>query len=115
MIDPHVHLRDWNQKDKETIGHGLSLYKRAGFSWVFDMPNTNPPLTSEECILKRLEEGEGIGKAYGIRYSVYAGLTSDENQIEAMVKLQNKLFPTHNRIETLSLKQHREHGDNHYR
>ena len=93
MIDPHVHLRDWNQKDKETIGHGLSLYKRAGFSWVFDMPNTNPPLTSEECILKRLEEGEGIGKAYGIRYSVYAGLTSDENQIEAMVKLQNKLFP----------------------
>ena len=93
MIDPHVHLRDWNQKDKETIGHGLSLYKRAGFSWVFDMPNTNPPLTSEECILKRLEEGEGIGKAYGIRYSVYAGLTSDEDQIEAMVKLQNKLFP----------------------
>ena len=25
MIDPHVHLRDWEQKEKETIKHGLKV------------------------------------------------------------------------------------------
>ena len=46
MIDPHVHLRDWNQAKKETLRHGLGVAWRAGLDGVFEMPNTDPPLTS---------------------------------------------------------------------
>ncbi len=46
MIDPHVHLRDWDQAGKETLRHGLSVAWRAGLDGVFEMPNTDPPLTS---------------------------------------------------------------------
>ena len=39
MIDPHVHLRDWNQKDKETVIHGMrvaaSLAKKPAFRIIF--------------------------------------------------------------------------------
>ena len=36
MIDPHVHLRDWEHSRKETLYHGLRTAARAGISGVFD-------------------------------------------------------------------------------
>ena len=47
-IDPHVHLRDGEQNYKETIIHGLQTAKKAGVTQVFDMPNTQKPIRSEE-------------------------------------------------------------------
>ncbi len=95
MIDPHVHLRDWLLSQKETIEHGAELAAEAGFSALFDMPNTNPPLTSEENILFRFKLAEQtlqkIGKS--IFYGIYGGITSDISQIEKSVSLYNEYFP----------------------
>ena len=93
MIDSHVHLRDWNESEKETISHAMKVAALLGFTWLFDMPNTKPPLTEENLIQKRLEEGKSEGEKHGVRYSLYAGLTSDTDQVRRMVLLQKRLFP----------------------
>ena len=101
MIDPHVHFRDFNQKEKETILHGMKTGFHAGFNIFLDMPNTNPPLTERETVLRRLEEGRKAVEAIrseckeaDIHYSVYLGLTDDGREIERMVSLQRELFPS---------------------
>ena len=98
MTDAHVHFRDWNQKNKETVLHGMLTGAKAGFNIFFDMPNTNPPVTSKEAALKRLELGaeaeKQLGKlGYDVHYHTYLGLTSDKNQIREMVMTYNELFP----------------------
>ncbi len=93
MIDPHVHLRDWGQKDKETILHGMSVASKLGFSHLFDMPNTNPPCTDRDTILSRLADGGEASEKTGVSYHLYAGITSDSDQIASMVSLFGELFP----------------------
>lgn len=94
MIDPHVHLRDWKQSDKETIAHGLAVAKKAGFTALFDMPNTDPALTRRDIIVQRLADGlEEAKRIKNISYRVYAGLTKDEDQIKEVVSAYNELFP----------------------
>lgn len=90
MIDPHVHLRDWNQAEKETVAHGLSVAKKCGFTHVFDMPNTNPALTNCETILKRFDLAEGIE---GVTYHLWAGLTAEPKQIAEVVATYRELYP----------------------
>ena len=90
MIDPHVHLRDWNQAEKETVAHGLSVAKKCGFTHVFDMPNTNPALTNRETILKRFDLAEGIE---GVTYHLWAGLTAEPKQIAEVVATYRELYP----------------------
>ena len=93
MIDPHVHLRDWEQKEKESVAHGLKVAKAAGIDRVFDMPNTNPPLIDRERVLDRLSLGTTETRKLKVSYSVYAGLTKDPDQIKSMVLLHSELFP----------------------
>lgn len=93
MIDPHVHLRDWEQKEKESVAHGLKVAKAAGIDRVFDMPNTNPPLIDRERVLDRLSLGTTEARKLKVSYSVYAGLTKDRDQIKSMVLLHSELFP----------------------
>lgn len=101
MIDAHVHFRDWNQKNKETILHGLSTGLKAGFDIFFDMPNTDPAITTREMALRRLEDGkkaiekikeENPGK--DIHYAVYLGLRDDEREIKDMTETYRDLFPS---------------------
>lgn len=93
MIDPHVHLRDWNQVEKESVKHGLRIARMAGIDRVFDMPNTNPPLTERSVILERLALGSAAAKPLKMGYNVYAGLTSDPEQVREMVRVHSELFP----------------------
>lgn len=99
MIDPHVHLRDGKQAGKETVSHGLRVAARAGLDGVFEMPNTDPPLTSETLIRERIaltdDAVERISAETGmtIFHGIYAGLTADEDQIGRMVELHSRLFP----------------------
>lgn len=95
MVDPHVHLRDWNQNDKETIYHGLSLYSSLSFDTIFDMPNTSPAITNRENALKRLRDADSAIHRLDrdIFYSIYLGLTSDSEQIKDMVDLYYSLYP----------------------
>ncbi len=99
MIDPHVHLRDWEQSHKETLYHGLRSAASAGFSLVLDMPNTVPPLTGEAMIRKRLEDADAAAAAVmhdtGLRiaYGLYGGLTADLEQVKELVRLHAGIFP----------------------
>jgi dihydroorotase len=98
MIDPHVHLRDWNQAAKETLRHGLSVAYRAGLDGVFEMPNTDPPLTSREAIERRIDDADtallaAIGARGAFLHGMYAGLTAVPRQIEEMARAWKDLFP----------------------
>ncbi|AIF70414.1 dihydroorotase [Palaeococcus pacificus DY20341] len=54
MIDVHVHLRDFNQKHKETIESGTKAALHGGITTIFDMPNTNPLIMDKETFKKRI-------------------------------------------------------------
>lgn len=94
MIDPHVHLRDWGQKDKETLAHGLRCAQKIGISHVFDMPNTSPAITSRDLVIQRLADAsEAMRDMDGMHYHLYGGITKDPEQIKEMVGVFNELFP----------------------
>ncbi len=93
MIDPHVHLRDWNQKDKETVIHGMRVAASLGFTHLFDMPNTDPQCTSRDIILERLALGGEASEETGVSYHLYGGLTNNDEQIIEMVDTHSELFP----------------------
>lgn len=58
LIDPHVHLRDMGQNEKEDFFTGTSAALAGGFTTVIDMPNNPTPITTRE----RLEEKIKIAK-----------------------------------------------------
>jgi dihydroorotase len=53
LIDTHVHLRDFEQKNKETVESGTKAAVHGGITTVFDMPNTKPPVMDEETFRRR--------------------------------------------------------------
>lgn len=91
MIDSHVHCRDWKQSHKETIAHALSVAERVGLSGIFDMPNTDPPITSRELVEKRLADAKKANSP--VFYGLYIGITSDPDQIREAVDLHRTHFP----------------------
>ncbi|MFG0285351.1 MAG: dihydroorotase [Phycisphaerales bacterium JB039] len=50
LIDPHVHLREPGQTDKETLATGGAAAAAGGFTAVCCMPNTSPALDSPEML-----------------------------------------------------------------
>jgi len=82
-IDPHVHCRDGKQSYKETIAHVFAVADAQGVQKIFDMPNTDPPITAEKDIDERLKlvPSERINDYY-----VWIGVTSDAGQLEGAVK-----------------------------
>jgi len=98
VTDPHVHFRDWNQSAKETVYHGMLTGALSGFDSFFDMPNTNPAVTTREAVAKRIElgaEAERRLEAAGheVHYHLYCGITPDPVQIAEMVKACRDFFP----------------------
>lgn len=47
LIDPHVHLREPGQEEKETIATGTAAALNGGFTTVCCMPNTRPALDDD--------------------------------------------------------------------
>ncbi|OGI27497.1 MAG: hypothetical protein A2359_04525 [Candidatus Moranbacteria bacterium RIFOXYB1_FULL_43_19] len=82
-IDPHVHCRDGKQSYKETIAHAFMVADAQGVEKFFDMPNTDPPITTEEHIKERLKL---VPEKRLEDYYIWIGVTSDENQIREAVK-----------------------------
>ena len=85
MIDPHVHCRDWNEKQKETIEHALIVAENIGLDAIFDMPNTNPEITTKERVKERLELAKSTNSK--VFYGLHIGLTSDPIQIKNAVEI----------------------------
>src|SRR3989344_7917598 len=91
FIDPHVHCRDGKQSYKETIAHALSVAERAGFTAIFDMPNTDPPIFTLQQAKERIELANKSKSP--VWYGLYVGLTADKNQIMEAVKAYDSLQP----------------------
>lgn len=83
MIDPHVHLRDGEQRHKETLRHGLAVAEKIGISAVFDMPNTSPPILRHEDIYRRLAMAKAVQST--VFYGLYCGLSANSDQIREAV------------------------------
>jgi len=90
-IDPHVHCRDFEQTQKETIAHALKVAESVGIGAIFDMPNTQPAITTRELIEKRLKLAEEANS--NVFYGLYAGITADPKQIKEVVDCYNEFFP----------------------
>ena len=83
-IDLHVHFRDFNQRHKETIKHGLEVAYDSGLDAVFDMPNTDPPIMTRELVMDRLKIAKDTGVS-DVFYGVYMGLTANPEQVKRAV------------------------------
>ncbi len=95
MIDTHVHLRDGEEKDKETVLHGLEVAYRAGLDGVFEQPNPKPALTTRGAIEDRLELADKAIDKLGVKifHGIHAGLTADPKQIEEVYEVYVEYFP----------------------
>jgi len=50
LVDPHVHLREPGQEDKETIATGAASAVAGGFTSVCCMPNTDPAIDDHATV-----------------------------------------------------------------
>src|SRR4030043_17570 len=82
LIDPHVHCRDGNWAYKDTIAHVFELANAQGVKVIFDMPNNDPPIISEEGFIKRMKL---VSSSQVKNYFLWLGLTADEKQLRGAV------------------------------
>ncbi len=83
MIDVHVHLRDFNQKKKETVESGTKAALHGGITTVFDMPNTDPLVMDKGTFKKRAELFRRKSYAdYALGFLI-AGNCKEVQQVEA--------------------------------
>lgn len=54
LIDPHVHLRDPGQTEKEDFYTGTTAALAGGYTTVLDMPNNKIPVTSEKILDEKI-------------------------------------------------------------
>jgi len=88
-IDVHVHFRDFEESDKETIESGSLSALYGGNCLVVDQPNTNPFVDNFDEYEKRMEIAEK--KSY-IDYTLNLGLTlkNSERIHEIIKKIEEK-------------------------
>ncbi len=55
LIDPHVHLRDPGQTNKEDFYTGTSAALAGGFTTILDMPNNKIPITTSEKLDEKIK------------------------------------------------------------
>jgi dihydroorotase len=78
FIDPHVHLREPGDPQKETLATGLAAAAAGGFTAVAAMPNTRPPCDSAQAVqrLRTAAEAAGRVRCYPVG-AVTVGLEGD--------------------------------------
>lgn len=87
LIDPHVHLRDPGQTNKEDFYTGTSAALAGGYTTVLDMPNNESPTTS----LERLEKKSKIAKGKIVcDVGFYFGSLGDN--IGEFKKVKNRVY-----------------------
>ncbi len=72
LIDAHVHLREPGADEVETIATGTKAAALGGLVAVFDMPNTQPPITDSERLAWKRRRIEG--RAF-VDIGLYVGAT----------------------------------------
>lgn len=85
IIDPHVHVRDLKQAEKEDWVSVSNAALKGGITTVFDMPNTRPPTVNLEYLNTKREKA----KAAKINYKFNVAATS-QNFFELIDLLNTK-------------------------
>lgn len=76
VVDSHVHFREPGDTHKETFESGSQAALRGGVTTVFDMPNTRPPVVSDEEIEQKFALARGN---MACDYAFYLGATCDNH------------------------------------
>ncbi len=71
MIDPHVHVRDLEQTDKEDWFSASQAAIAGGITMLFDMPNNKPPTVN----LKNLNLKRGVARKSLVHYKFNIAVT----------------------------------------
>lgn len=74
LIDPHVHLREPGATHKEDWDSGTKAGLAGGFTNLLAMPNTNPPITSENSLNLALKAAKDNAH---LDYAQFLGATQD--------------------------------------
>jgi len=90
-IDVHVHLRDFEERHKETIETGTEAALHGGICLVVDQPNTKPVVDSEDIYFRRMEVAKK--KAF-VDYTLNFALTNSNcDEIDIIVeKIRRKYY-----------------------
>ncbi len=89
IIDTHVHFREPGMTHKADIAHESRAALAGGVTSVMDMPNVNPPTTTEERWQERMELGARESR---VNYAYYLGATNDVSSLRFQVSSPIKLF-----------------------
>ena len=74
VIDTQVHFREPGLEHKEDLASGTAAAALGGVTAVFEMPNTQPPTTSEAALADKLRRAHG--RAW-VDYAFYVGASAD--------------------------------------
>ncbi|MDP2926017.1 MAG: hypothetical protein Q8N99_06605 [Nanoarchaeota archaeon] len=92
-IDGHVHCRDEEEKEKETIAHALLVARDSGVSAIFDIGNLGKnPVISRKRVLDRFDLA--LAADSPVKYFVYIILTKVKEQVREAVETWREFFPT---------------------
>lgn len=75
LIEPHAHLREPGQTEKEDLASGLAAAAAGGYGSVVCMPNTTPVIDDPATVRMLQEKAAGLGLA---RLFVAAALTQGQ-------------------------------------
>ena len=83
-IDVHVHFREPGFSHKETWTSATQAAAVGGVTTVFDMPNTNPPTSTPEAVLQKLEIAQ---RQAVVDFGVYGNIGEhNTGQLKAMAE-----------------------------
>lgn len=88
LIDPHVHLRDPGDPAVETMATGTKAALLGGLAAVFDMPNTQPSITTREQLDRKRTQ---IGTEAWCDVGMYVGGTRTNTPELAMLEAQENV------------------------
>lgn len=87
LIDPHVHLRDPGQTQKEDFTTGTMAALAGGYTTVIDMPNNTRPIFTKEALQEKIKTARNkVLCSTGF----YFGSTGEN--IEEFTKVENEVF-----------------------
>lgn len=92
-IDAHVHLRDLMQSDKEDYATGTMAAAAGGVTTVVDMPNSIPPIITNEALLDKIASAKE--KRY-VNIGFYAGFPKNPSKFDPEIAphvLGFKVYP----------------------
>ena len=87
LVDPHVHLREPGQEEKETIASGTAAAAAGGFVAVCAMPNTTPVVDSPDLVRLVIERAAEAGpvRVHPIAAATVGSRGETPTDVEALV------------------------------